>query len=87
MEGREESSSQAVETRGWRGVGGSHHGHWESLGLSSPGFCPQPGNTALSVRGGPWALERECGRLSGTAASGRQAGFQGLPREGLLAWF
>lgn len=28
VEDREESRSEAVETKGWSRVGGGHHGHW-----------------------------------------------------------
>lgn len=38
VEDREESRSEAVETKGWSRVSGGHHGHWASLSLSSPGF-------------------------------------------------
>lgn len=62
-------------------VGNGDLSAWAVLGLSSAW------NSALSVRCGPWILERECDLLSGTAAWGRQAGFQGMPWEGLLAWF
>lgn len=38
VEDREESRSEAVETKGWSRVSGGRHGHWASLSLSSPGF-------------------------------------------------
>jgi hypothetical protein len=38
VEDREESRSEAVETKEWSRVNSGHHGHWASLSLSSPGF-------------------------------------------------
>lgn len=54
MEDREESRSEAVETKGWRRVGGGRCGHWGSLTLSSPGFVLSPENYSVSER---WTLD------------------------------
>ena len=51
MEGEgAESRSEAMETKGWSRVGGSHHGHGGLLSLSGPGFVLGPGHYSVSER-------------------------------------